>query len=242
MIYNYAAIIACHGRHELLKYTIRRLLQKNGLKHVICVGGPEEESVCLSEGAYFIEHENRPLGKKWNAGFNFARHLNIEGVVFVGSSDWLSDNWMDEITPLMGEYDLVGKPDFYMVDISQTKGYRSCLWEGYGKGDRQYEPIGIGRVISSRILSTMDWEPFNNSANNSMDFTMFNRVKANGGFCKMVTGPHIKSLSVSTDRWPNMHQFEHHWLDKVPSRSVKLSTEYLDLEFPEYKLIFDTQD
>lgn len=234
-MYNYVAVIACHGRHELLKWTIWRLLNKNGMAFVVCVGGPEEREVCESAGAFFVEHENRPLGKKWNAGFQKASELACDGVVFVGSSDWLSDNWMDVMVPYMGKYDMVGKPDFYMVDLGDT--VRSCMWTGYGP-DRAIEPIGIGRVVSAHILDEFDWKPFVDSANNSMDFAMFNKVKANAGQYTMITGDHIKALSISTNRWPNMHRFDDHWNDKVPAKSVRLQTEWIDIEFPEYKLIF----
>lgn len=230
------AVIACHGRLPLLRQTIKRLYEKNGVDFVICVGGREEEDTCLNAGAYFVEHENNPLGRKWNAGFQFAKDFNPDAVLFVGSSDWLSDNWLPTLVPYLDEYDMIGKADFYMLDIGDK--LRSCYWHGYGEGDRKNEPIGIGRLVSARIMEKFNWSPFDDHRNSSMDWQMFLRVRDNGGKIKMISGDHIRSLSISTNRWPNLHKFEDHWNDKVPSKSDRLDPEWVDEVFPEHKTIF----
>jgi len=230
------AVVACHGRLPLLKQTIQRLLNKNKVSAVVCVGSQEERNTCTDAGAMFIMHENKPLGKKWNAGFVAARELMPDALLFVGSSDWLSDNWLDESLPYLGEYDMIGKPDFYMLDIGTS--LRSCWWSGYGKGERQYEPIGIGRIVSAKIMDSFDWKPFYEGANHSLDWQMYLKVRDNGGKMKLITGDHIKSLSISTNRWDNLHKFEDHWLNKVPAFSKRLETDWLDKEFPEHKIIF----
>ena len=90
------AVMAVRGRLPLLKYTVQRLLQKNGCMAVVCVGDSDDEQrVCQEAGAHFVFHDNEPLGAKWNAGFIYAQKLNPKGCLFVGSSDWLSDNWPD---------------------------------------------------------------------------------------------------------------------------------------------------
>lgn len=235
-MHNIVAVIAAHGRLPLLHHTITRLFKKNRCRYVVVVGGTDEKETSVNAGAIFIEHENKPLGKKWNAGFQHASTLDVDGVVFIGSSDWISDNWLDVTVPMLDEFDMIGKPDFYMADIG--KEVRSCWWMGYGPGQREHEPIGIGRLISARIMHELEWRPFVDGANHSMDWSMHQKVLANGGKCNLITGPDIKSLSVSTDRWPNMHKFEDHWNDKVKSKSVRLNPNWLDSEFPEYKIIF----
>lgn len=234
--HNIIAVIAAHGRLPLLKHTIERALNKNRCTAVVCVGGSDERETAEKSGAIFIEHENKPLGRKWNAGFKHASTLKPDGVLFIGSSDWVSDNWLDEIVPLLPEYDMIGKKDFYMADIGES--IRSCVWEGYGSGPREIEPIGIGRVVSARIMDKFGWEPFNDLANNSMDWQMYQRVLSNGGKCKLIEGGHIKSLSISTNRWSNMHKFEDHWNDKVPSRSHRLDSTWVCEEFEEINKIF----
>ncbi len=233
------AVIPVKGRLPLLKYTIRRLYEKNGVYKVICIGDAEEErEVCESEDAEFVFHANNPLGKKWNAGFQAAKKHTPDACLFVGSSDWISDNWLSYCEPfIMGDIDMIGKPDFYLLDIGVT--LRFCHWLGYGKGPRQDEPIGIGRVLSSRILDLMNWAPMNETLNNSMDFSMYQHLLRLGGKVHLVKGTEIQSLSISTNRWPNMHRFNDHFTNKLPSSRMHNFGQWLDEKFPEHKLIFE---
>lgn len=232
------AIIPVHGRLPLLKHTIERLLKKNGVDLVVCIGDSEdEEMVSIKAGAKFFYHQNMPLGRKWNYGFQKAREFSPDVCLFVGSSDWLSDNWLPELLPLMDEYDMVGKPDFTMMDISDS--IRCVRWGGY-KGERKDEPIGIGRLISARILDKMSWKPFVDEKNNSMDFAMYEKVQNLGGNVGLITDPNLIPLSLSTNKWENKHKFEDHWNNKIPGDNKRINnmSELFEL-FPEYKQIFE---
>jgi hypothetical protein len=231
------ACIPVHGRIELVKQTIRRLYKKNGVAKVICAGSTKaEKDACESEGAEFFMHPNDPLGKKWNAIFMRAKHYNPDDIVFVGSSDWLSDNWIDVMRPYLKDYEMVGVPGFHLLDISKSNVYRLCFWSGY-VGERADESIGIGRLISRRALEKMDWKPFVDDRNNGMDYSMQQNVLKNGGNVKMLKTDEITCLSLSTNRWPNKHQFEDHWNNKLPSEKI-LDHSMLKDKFPEAYHIF----
>lgn len=240
------AVIPCLGRIELLKWTIRRLYQKNKIDVVICVGHEDAvKDLCKIEHAEFVEHDNSPLGKKWNAGFEAAKKHNPDSVLFVGSSDWISDNWMTYCEKFINAgIDMVGKPDFNLLDIggNSPHTYRFCHWQGYGKGKRENEPIGIGRVLSRKILDQMNWKPISDSLENSIDFSMYNNILAIGGKVANLKTQEIHSLSISTDRWPNKHKFNDHYSNKLPSRRVPDFSVFLEKNFPEYKLIFKNED
>ncbi len=230
------AIIPVYGRLPLLKHTIERLLKKNGVDVVIAIGATKEErEVSEKAGAKFFEHENMPLGRKWNFGFQKAREEKPDVCVFVGSSDWLSDNWLPTLLPMMKEYDMIGKPDFTMMDISKTT--RCVRWGGY-VGERKDESIGIGRLISARILDKMNWKPFVDEKNNSMDFAMFNNVKNLGGKYTLIKDDTLVPLSLSTDRWENKHRFEDHWTNRIEGVNTKLLNDPIFELFPEHNLIF----
>lgn len=216
------AVIPVKGRIPLLKYTIGRLLKKNGVSKVICVGDEDiERKTCEAAGAEFLFHENNPLGKKWNAGFLHARQYEPDACLFVGSGDWISDNWLDNIKPHLKSFDLIGKKDFYMIDFSDK--IRICHWLGYDESSRRsHESIGIGRVISARILDKMDWQPFDDTRNHSMDFFMYQKVLKNRGKDLLLTNEEMISLSVSTSIWANKHQFEKHWQNQIPSFNNKI--------------------
>jgi hypothetical protein len=233
------AVIPVKGRLPLLKHTIQRLYRKNGVYKVICVGDSfEDKTLCEYEGAQFVTHPNNPLGKKWNRGFWEAKKYNPDAVLFVGSSDWISDNWIETMSPYLEEFDLVGKPDFQLLDIGPDNQYRFCHWKGYGKGPRENEPIGIGRLVSARILDKLAWSPMRPDLNSSMDFSMYSNVLALGGKVALVNGNEAHALSVSTYRWPNKHKFNDHYANKLPSGRRADFMKFLDESYPEYKMIF----
>lgn len=235
------AVIPVHGRGQLLKYTIKRLLEKNGCIEVICVGqGLYDKQVCVNAGAVWVEHANKPLGKKWNAGFLKARILKPDACLFVGSSDWLSDNWIDEMAPHLSGHGMVGTPGCHFADF-RPEGTRLVYWPGYATGlpnakrsaERANEPIGIGRMISAECLDAMKWKPIDDALDNSIDWSMFNRVQQAGYTVGMVH-PNAHALSISCNLWSNKHYFEHHWRNVLPS--VRMDPEpFLSDHFPEYK-------
>ena len=239
--YNVVAVIPIKGRLELLTQTIKRLKTKNNVSTVICVGETLQEKNCVQKaGGVFVIHRNEPLGAKWNYGFISAKKYNPDAVLFVGSSDWISDNWLDVMmSKIESGADLVGKKDFYLLDIAtKTNQFRSCHWLGYGQGVRLNEPIGIGRVISASILEKINWSPFDKTLNNSMDWSMYSKVLSAGGKVEMIDNNELVSLSISTDQWINKHKFENHWRDAVPSKTIRIDNQFIFDKFPEYKLIF----
>lgn len=234
------AVIPVHGRHELVKHTIERLLKKNGCMAVICAGITElERAVCEKSGAIFIEHENLPLSNKWNACFLEAKKLNPDAVLFMGSSDWISDNWITYCSQWIDRADLIGHRGFHLLDIGQQ--FRVCYWDGYGPGRREKEPIGIGRILSARILDKLEWKPIDEGLNNSIDWSMYQNVLKSGGKVQCLEGQKIKSLSISCDKWPNMHKFEDHWNNVLPSVR-NFDHAFLINNFPEAYEIFKNEN
>ena len=198
------AVIPVHGRLPLLPYTIGRLYQKNKVDHVICVGSENERLVCEKAGAQFIVAPNT-LGLKWNNGFEEARNNKADAVLFVGSSDWLSDNWVGMSVPYLEYYSMIGKLDFNLIHVSSK--ILLSHWPGYPAGNPRYkEPIGIGRMIRADVLDKMKWRPFIDSGNVSMDYMMLKNVERCGGTVGAIDDK-IYSLSISTDIWENKHKF-----------------------------------
>lgn len=235
------AVIPVKGRIPLLIHTISRLFNKNGVDAVVCVGDDELDRVaCESAGAIWVQHDNYPLGAKWNAGFVKAAELGTEAFLFVGSSDWLSDNWLDKMLPHLEEYDMVGKPDFYMLDIdTKFNKYRACHWKGYTDAERKGEPIGIGRLIRRSALEKVNFEPFDRKLDRSMDRSMYQNLLSKGCTVKSISdNSETKSLSISCDRWRNKHNFEAHYSNILPSDKIMNVSDLMD-EFPESYQIFN---
>jgi hypothetical protein len=229
------AVIPVHGRLPLLKHTIERLLKKNGVYKVVCVGeGKEEKQLCESLGAVWVAHQNKPLGAKWNAGFMKASEFYFDACLFVGSSDWISDNFLNEMEPHLKENDLVGTAGCNFLHLDTLE---ACYWPGY-VGRREGESIGIGRLISRRILHKIGYQPFDQMLDNSMDFSMVQKVSAAGGKIKTVK---IKSesVSISSDKWPNKHNFKHHYTGILPSKRLENAEKWVEINFPEAKSVFN---
>lgn len=253
------AVIPVKGRLPLLKVTLERLYEKNGVNHIICIGDSREEEIaCLKSGAEFVYHENKPLGRKWNAGFLIAKQYKPDFILYVGSSDWLSDNWLDITLPIAEKYYMVGKFDYYMLHYGKqwfsNKIHKKLVyWPHYPPGSkRRNEPIGIGRVLNRDFLNAVLWQPFvdhwNGGTSGGMDYAMWRKLgilqqhsgrkpdKLNEMNCFVVKNDNLKSLSLSCYKWSNMHdsdfRFNHiEKIDNVNEFLVQWFPEAMTLEF-----------
>jgi len=219
------APIPVYGRFPLLIHTIKRLKDQGVI--VICIGSePMGKKIADYMGVEWVEHDNGLLGSKWNAGFLASKKYNPEGVLFMGSSDWMSSNYLSESTKYLEEYDLIGMLGCYFADIKKSNDnkkndeIRLVRWGGYGSGDREDEPIGIGRLLSNRILDKIGWKPFNDELNSSLDFSMWEKVLNSNGKVKILDDDSLKLLSISTNLWQNKHKFEQHWSNLLPSEKI----------------------
>lgn len=231
--YKVVACLAVHGRLPLLEHTIRRLYAKNGCHKVICAGDqPEDKKLCQSLGAIWVPYKNRFLGDKWNQAFLKAKDYNPDAVVFVGSSDWLSDNWFSIMRPHVEKHGFAGVPGCYLTDMGEE--IRLCHWSGYKgyRAERADETIGIGRMLSRRLLVAIDWQPFNPILHNSLDRSMKDKAKSFGYTDIMIHDDRLKALSISTNQWVNKHQFAMHWTGMIPSEKIEPEP-FLTENFPE---------
>ena len=139
-----------YGRHVILKHTITRLLSINKVDVVICVGSLPEDKVVVEEcGAEWVEADNTPLGAKWNKAFQAAQKHNPDACLYIGSDDWLSEDYLPAILPYLKTYDLIGKTDFYLCHVASYKDVVFSLAhsDGYVGTDREGESVGGGRLL-----------------------------------------------------------------------------------------------
>jgi hypothetical protein len=232
--FKVVAVIPVKERLELLPLTISRLYRKNGVDRVICVGdGLKEKAICMEAGAIWVNHVNYPLGAKWNAGFKVARGLKPDAVLYVGSSDFVCDDWIEIMRPYTERHHFVGVAGNHYIDVQEQ--IRVVNWLGYN-GERSNESIGIGRLISSSLLDKIGWQPFDDKKDNSMDRCMKEKCAKLGIHDFFVKDSRLlaASISVNPKHWVNKHNFEHHWQGIIP-RSVKMfdSQEFINQHFPE---------
>jgi hypothetical protein len=218
------------GRLPALLVNIARLKQQRGVECVPVIIGNEAmvQDFCEENGVPYIQHENI-LGAKWNAGFSWLRD-KCDYVLYVGSCDFPTDSWCETMIKHLENNgaDMVGKKDFYMLDISMYGIRRGCYWSGYDNSEgRINETIGCGRVLSAGILDKIDWQPFNNDAVKSMDWTMQKKVDNAGGKTVCVVDGSIHCLSFSCHKWAHMHAFNRMYYGRVCKQIPKDDLQYL---------------
>ena len=233
------AVIPIFGRDILLKYTIQRLYNKNNIYKVICIGSNKEnKNTAISNNAEWLYHKNKPLGKKWNYGFQYAKKYNPDGILFVGSSDWICDEWLINGCKYLDDYGIIGKPNYYMYNITNNK-QDICHWLGYSLNSGRYkETIGIGRILSKKFLKKINYKPFNNLLDSSMDYTMYNKCINKG--LKILCSTKINGifLSISCDLWNNMHKFIGHYLGA--QNNIKKLFKYCKNDIHLFKIYYNT--
>lgn len=205
-------IVACmpvYGRRRLLSRTITRLYEKNKVFKVICAGDSQKDKeIAERYGAEWVFAPNQPLGHKWNEAFAAAEKYNPDACLFIGSSDWLEDKWLDFMSQFLPEYDLIGTPDHYMFDVRHGK-MRTAYWKQYPDGSgRTMEPVGGGRVLSRRLLEGMKWRPFNADWDHSMDYSMTLHAERLNANVLLLPNDTLKVLAMSSDRWVNKHNLD----------------------------------
>lgn len=225
-------VISCipiRGRHSLVKNTIARLYQRNNISHVICAGDESDRNVCEQSGAEFIVFPNSPLGAKWNMIFKQAEQHRPDAVLLMGSSNWVSDNWIPYMSQYLDKSMLVGKQDFNIM-YEDGGRFRMVRWMEYPKerlrlkylflpraerkfmqmGGRWLEPVGIGRLLRRDFLDAVNWMPYNDEAEKGLDSIMMGKLSSTGGLWSRIpnTDQNVQAMKISSSKWDNLNSFE----------------------------------
>ncbi len=180
-----AVITALWGRPLVAGLMLRHLeeqgarLRRGGIELAVYVVGSEgEQSKLLADlhGAHYLEFPNKPLGKKWNAVLSQAREADPDGVIVLGSDNFVTDTlllaWAHALD-LGVEYAGVLDAFMYSVELQQL-----IHWPGYDKPERAGEPVGSARLYSRSLLEKLKgghlWA---RGWNNSLDWSVTERLK-----------------------------------------------------------------
>lgn len=224
------APIPVFSRFPLVRLTISRL-KRQGVIPIIM--GHEREALDISKefNVEFISIDNDPLGNKWNAGFMACQNYSPDGVIFMGSSDWASDDYIQSVKDALNDFAFIGMLGCHFADVSDK--VRLVHWPGYAMGQRKYEPIGIGRVLRADMLQKINWSPFDARLSSGLDWSMYLKIIKLTDEIAVIKDEQkdIRLLSISTNKWPNKHKFEDHWSGAL--RSTHLNNELLKNNFEE---------
>ena len=227
------APIPCFNRFPLVELTASRLIRQ-GVTPILIGHENQIKKIANDLNIEFIQAPNSPLGNKWNKGFMACKNYNPDGVIFMGSSDWCSDDYIKSVNENLNDFNLLGMLGCHFVDVAEK--IRLVHWAGYGHGLRHQEPIGIGRVLRCDFLNDINWKPFDENLNAGLDWSMW--LKALNTYQKIgifEEQSNIQLLSISTNKWSNKHKFEDHWNGKLQSKICNI--DLLNENFNEIQLL-----
>ncbi|KAA8497095.1 hypothetical protein FVE85_0824 [Porphyridium purpureum] len=157
------------------------------------VAGSEEEArrVAQNYGAFYVDVQNEPLGRKHNAALALAREQapDLDALVVVGSDDVVNANYFvmlrDAFTgasfalqsplPLMEpvpqtiqpRHHVLGLLDIYFLEL---KSGRLVYSAGYKTFENPiFGSMGLGRAYSGALLRLLDWTLWDDDLNSRLD-------------------------------------------------------------------------
>lgn len=225
------APIPVFGRFPLVRLTISRLI-KQGVTPIILGHENEANEIAKEFDCEFISISNDPLGAKWNTGFQASKNYNADAVIFMGSSDWCSDSYIERCKEHSNDFGMIGMLGCHFADVSDS--IRLVHWKGYKDNLRKNEPIGIGRFLNREFLEKINYTPFNPQLSSGLDWSMWLKaIKTNQEIGILPDDGQIKLMSISTNKWVNKHKFQDHWSGALKSEKCDISL--IDNGFSELK-------
>jgi hypothetical protein len=166
------AVTALWRRLPLAKLMIERLTRQG--VQVVAAGseGEASRSVALAAGADYIEVTNNPLGAKWNAAARFAKEHKPDGIVILGSDDFVSDGLVAAWQRELDSHAYTGLLDILFF---QPASGGLVHWHGY-RDERQGETIGASRCLRSDVLDRIGWRPWPDTVERGLDRAMTARL------------------------------------------------------------------
>ena len=176
---NLGILTALWGRPELTELFLRRmshLIDKFNIT-VMAVGsqGKELSALCESYKVNYVEHENKPLGKKWNHGLEAMRDFPVTHVMILGSDDFVSDSLIEYSINKIEDrgYDFYGSKGLYIYGAHpKRRGFGQFWYFKYGG-----YVGGPARCYSRRLLDNCDWNLWSYNKNYGLDGSAVKRIK-----------------------------------------------------------------
>lgn len=157
---------------------VTNLVSDTDIDYVCIVAGSEgKRSRDLAEGyGYeYIEKPNQPLADKMNSTVTYAKMLNPDYVLCLGSDDVITPELMNVYQHCMKRgTDYIATTDFYFYHIQKRQ---AMYWGGYREKNRIGIACGAGRLLSRRLMKEWDWTIWFNKDSKGLDNSMETRLK-----------------------------------------------------------------
>lgn len=188
---NVCAVIPTHNRKEITSINIQLLLRQ-GIKIVLVVSTEEERAFYSGFAIEVIVRQNNPLGRKWQEGVNYARNLQPEYLIILGSDDILSKDFVEKYC---GQWLFVGFKAFYIYENGRVHLLSYLV----------NQCIGGGRVFHRDFLNAVGWQIFINKER-LLD-NKASELSTNFARCIELRFPEVLAVK---GNWPVLNPFDAH--------------------------------
>ena len=100
--------------------------------------------------------------------------LDFDGVILLGSDDYIDESFLEFARNNIDKYDMIGFKDLYF-----ESGKDLYYWSGY-TNSRRGEPSGAGKIYSKKFLEKINYNLFPESRERGLDGISWKRVKGVG--------------------------------------------------------------
>lgn len=194
------------GRHEILELCAEgvKRIQKYAPEYIeiepFCmVSNDEDEALIQYFGFPYIRTENKPLGRKHNAGLEALRSKDFDYILQLGSDDLITDRYLNyAYTGMCLDWDLFGVTKLYFCE---PESKRACM---FSLSTQESTLIGAGRFISHRAIEKLNYKLWPDSINRGLDMTSQANLATIGVSPKILNLDHIGVMDVKSDTniWP----------------------------------------
>lgn len=205
---NIVCVMPIYKRQPITIKTLELLKQQSLPIRIVTVGSTNIDKDSASKaGVEYLQHPNRPLSNKWQAGIYYARKYDPDAIMICGSDAWLTTNWCEVAHKyILDGFDMVGKRDFYTSYV--VPGQKLAIIGRTYKTRK--DPVGSGRLISKNILDKLDWSLYPTGLNSCMDGASYKRLKAQNFKLKVITDyDDMVVMSIKSPLWETITSYNH---------------------------------
>lgn len=165
---NIIFVTAMHGRHETVLKCINNM---PNIRRLWVYTDESDADLVREYSELSVYSPNNPLSFKWESAILNSSKLEWEGLVVLGSDDYVDQKFIDFVSENIKKYDFIGFKDIYF-----EQNDRKYYWGGY-KNERRGEPIGAGRVYSRSFLERLGFSLYDKEAAKGLDSIAWDRIR-----------------------------------------------------------------
>lgn len=163
-------VLSCmHGRQNTVKYC----LNKMPFIDKIMIYSKDSDGEFLDSTDVFAKakYKNSPLSFKWNAAMKTLEDVDFDGVILLGSDDYIDKKFLRFAQDNINNYDMIGFKDLYFESNNDM-----YYWGGY-LNRRRGEPSGAGKIYNKSFLERINYNLFNEAREKGLDGLSWRKVK-----------------------------------------------------------------